>query len=113
MQNAADSEASVQSEAQNNNYSSIVSDLTSLMSQVLASMRLIESAIVGESPPGNQEVDSNVIVLDDVTPRYVTARAALRACNAGLGAALHSLMDTRPDASAECSRRPVRLGGRA
>lgn len=113
MQNAADGEASVQSEARNNSHSSIVSDLTSLINQVQASMRLIESAIVRESSPGNQEVDSNFIVLDDVTPCYVSASAALRACNAGLGVALHFLMDTRPGASAECSRRPFHLVSRA
>ena len=113
MQNAADSEASVQTEARNNSYNSIVSNLTSLINQVQASMRLIESAIVRESPPDNQEIDSNVIVLDDVTPRYVTANATLRACNAGLGVALHFLVDTKPDASAECSRQPFRVVSRA
>jgi hypothetical protein len=34
-------------------------------------------------------------VLDDVTPRYVRANAALNACNAGLGVALHLLQDIR------------------
>jgi len=33
------------------------------------------------------------VVLDDVTPRYARATAALNACNIGLGAALHSLLD--------------------
>ena len=113
MQNAADGEASVRSEARDNNHRSIVSDLASLINQVQASVQLIESAIVREAPAGDPDVDSDVIVLDDVTPRYVTASAALRACNAGLGLALHSLMDRGSGASAACSRRPFRVIGRA
>jgi hypothetical protein len=33
--------------------------------------------------------------LDDVTPRYVRANAALSTCNAGLGVALHLVRDIR------------------
>jgi hypothetical protein len=58
-------------------------------------MKLIESAITSEASLGNQEVAANIVVLDDVTPRYVRANAALNACNAGLGVALHLLQDIR------------------
>jgi hypothetical protein len=34
-------------------------------------------------------VAANVVVLDDVTPRYLKAGEALKACDAGLGVALH------------------------
>jgi hypothetical protein len=67
----------------------------SLIEHVQASMKLIESAIAGESPLGNQEFVANVVVLDDVTPRYVKASAALNTCNAGLAIALHFLLDTK------------------
>jgi len=118
MHNAAGGDASIQPEARNNNYRSIVSDLTALMEQVQASMQLVEAAIIRESPSGNQEIATNVIVLDDVTPRYGKAKAVLSACNASLGEALHFLLDTKPssyatDTSAERDRRPIRLVSRA
>ena len=118
MQNTADGDASIQPEARNNNYRSIVSDLTALIVHVQASMQLIESAIVRETPTGNQEVGANVIVLDDVTPRFLKANVTLRACNASLGEALHFLLDTKPsnhalDRSAKRDRRPMRLVSRA
>ena len=117
MQNAAGSPASAQSDSRNDSYRAIVSDLVSLIEHIQASMKLIESAIATESPLGNQEVGANIVVLDDVTPRYVRANAALNACHAGLGAALHFLLDTRTsrrgaEAPAKYERRPVRLVGR-
>jgi hypothetical protein len=117
MQNAADSGASVQSDDRSDSYHSIVSDIVSLIEHVQASMRLIASAIAGESSLENQEIAGNVVVLDDVTPRYAKAKAALKACNAELGVALHLLRDTRSSKhgsgqSAECAGRPVRsIGG--
>jgi hypothetical protein len=95
MQNAEGGDASFQFEDLNYSYRSIVSDLVSLIEHVRASIKLIESAIVRESPPGDPEGTANIIVLDDVTPRYVTAGAALNTCNAGLGVALHVLLDTK------------------
>ena len=57
-------------------------------------MKLLESAIARDAAPGVQEA-ANVVILDDVTPRYAQASAALSNCNAGLGVALHVLQDTR------------------
>lgn len=108
MQNAADGDASVQTEAQNHGYGPVVSDLLALIEHVQASMQLIEAAIAREAPPGNQEVAANVIVLDDVTPRYAKVKSALSTCSAGLGVAVHLLMESGTD-----DRRPVRLVGRA
>jgi hypothetical protein len=94
VQNAADGDASVRSEAQNHGYRSVVSDLLSLIEHFQASMQLIETAIAQETSPGNQEVAANVIVLDDVTPRYAKAKAALSACSADLGVAIHFLQES-------------------
>ena len=95
MQNAEGGDASHQFDDPNYSYRSIVSDLVSLIEHVRSSIRLVESAIVRESPPVDPEGSSNIIVLDDITPRYVTAGAALNTCNAGLGVALHVLLDAR------------------
>lgn len=117
MHNASGSGASIQSDSQNDGYRAIASDLVSLIEHVQTSIKLIESAIERELPLGNQEIGANVVILDDVTPRYVKASAALNACNAGLGVALHFLLDTRTsrsetEASAGSAHRPLRLAGR-
>ena len=80
----------------NDNYFSVVSDLMSLAAHIEASMNMLESAIARELPAGDPEAYENVIVLDDVTPCYVKANAALHACNAGLGVALHFLAGAEP-----------------
>ncbi len=94
MRHAADHTA-VQSDDRSDGYSSIISSLGSLVEQVRASMELIESAIAGEASLGIQETAADIAVLDDITPCYVKANAALSACNAGLGIALHMLRDVR------------------
>jgi hypothetical protein len=118
MQNAAGDGASAPSEGPDGGYHAIVSDLVSLIAQVQSSISLIESAMVGEAPLGNQEVATNVVVLDDVTPRYAKANAALNAASAGLRVALHFLQDARPakyptGVSAGRNLRSVRSIGRA
>jgi hypothetical protein len=67
-----------------------VSDLVSLIGHVEASLRQVEQAIAREAPASSQE--ANIIVLDDVTPPFVKAAAALKACDANLGIALRSLL---------------------
>jgi hypothetical protein len=86
----------VQSHFRNDNDRLIVSDLTSLIEHVQASMKLLEQAIASEASLGNQEASANVVVLDDVTPRYLEVNEALNACNARLSAALHLLRDINP-----------------
>ena len=79
----------------------MVSDLVSLVEHVQKSLRLIEQTIAKEtstetSPetsPGGPESSTSVIVLDDVSPRYMKAAAALQACDVNLGIALRSLLD--------------------
>jgi hypothetical protein len=118
MQQAEGGSTSAQSGDLNDSHHSIVSDLACLIERVQASMKLIESAIAREVPFGNQEIAANVVVLDDVTPRYLKAHAALDTCNAGLGVALHFLLDARTpkhgaDQPAERGGVPVRWIGRA
>src|ERR1700744_5063860 len=87
MQNTAD-HGSVQSDDRNDCYNAIISNLEVLVEQGRANMKLIESAIAGEVALDNQETAANIVVLDDVTPRYMRANAALNACNVGLCVAL-------------------------
>ncbi len=74
----------------------IVSDLGFLMTQIQASMRLIDAAMACELSSGDEELPANVVVLDDVTPRYARANAALNTCRTELGTALHVLQDALP-----------------
>ena len=93
MHAAAENRVPGPSGDRNDGHHSIVSELVSLVEHVQASMMLLEAAIARELAPGNQDVAGNVFVLDGITPRYVRANAALNACNAGLGVALHYLLD--------------------
>jgi hypothetical protein len=70
----------------------IAADLRMLISQIETSMRRTATAMNREH--GNDpEGSADVFVLDDVTPRYATAIAALDACRAGLGHALECLSE--------------------
>jgi hypothetical protein len=95
----------------------MVSDLVSLIEGVRASKKVIEAAIAREASFGNQEFAGNIVVLDDVTPRYVRANAALNSSEAYLDAALHFLLDIRTSnpgpGEAGCDRGPVRSIRRA
>jgi hypothetical protein len=117
MQQAA-SGTPARSGDRNDRYRALVSDLESLADRVRASLNLIESVVAGESGAGQDEIVANVVVLDDVTPRYLRAKAALEACNAALGVALVGLRDTRTgrhdgDAAAGRAIQPARLVDRA
>ena len=118
MRTATGNGISSRSGDRNDGHHSIVSELVSLIEHVQSSMKLLEATIAGESASAGQEAAGNVFVLDDVTPRYVKANAALHACNAGLGEALHYLLDARAarHGSGEfpaSDRRPARLIRRA
>ena len=93
MQNAAGDGAAQPPHDQNAGYRAVVSDLVSLVEHVQNSLRLIERTIEGEMPDGGPESSANIIVLDDVSPRYMRAIAALQACDVDLGDALRSLLD--------------------
>ena len=101
MQNAAGDGVAQAPHDQNAAYRAVVSDLVSLVEHVQKSLRLIERTIARklaetspETSPGGPESSTNVIVLDDVSPRYMKAAAALQACDVNLGIALRSLLDS-------------------
>jgi hypothetical protein len=72
----------------------VVADLASLIERIQASLTLIDAAVAQEAASAaHHEMTANVFVLDDVTPCYLKAGAALRACDAGLAVALHFLRE--------------------
>jgi hypothetical protein len=114
MQNAAGSPGSAQSADRNDRYRAVVCELRSLLERVQVGMDLVEAAIAAESSLSNQEFAANVVVLDDVTPRYLRTNAALDTCNAGLRMALHVLQDARTaQREADEPAEPVRLPARS
>lgn len=55
-------------------------------------MRLIDAAMEREDT-GSVAGSVDVVVLDDMTPRYTAASATLNVCRAGLGRALQQLSE--------------------
>ena len=98
MQNAGDG---VERFEGHDGFGAIVSDLISLVEHVQASITMVERAIARETAVGDHE-NSNVIILDDVTPQYLTASTALNSCSADLGRAVQFLLNARA-----CAPRPV------
>ena len=92
MQNAAADRVELAPYDPNDACRAVVSDLIALIEHVQTSLQLIEHAIARESSAGSQESSANIVVLDDVSPRYMQATAALQTCDATLGAALRSLL---------------------
>ncbi|WGD52852.1 hypothetical protein QA641_02575 [Bradyrhizobium sp. CB1650] len=76
----------------------IAADLRSLIARIEVSMRLIDAVMAQEDMAQedncNPAGSTDVFVLDDITPRYATASAALIACRAGLGTALQCLLES-------------------
>ena len=81
-------------QAADDSLGTIVSSLISLVEHVQTSIRMIDRAIARENSIGEPDT-SNVITLDDVTPRYLKASQALNSCGASLDTALQSLLDAR------------------
>lgn len=93
MQNAAGLGAVQSPQDHNAAYRAVVSDLVNLVEHVQNSLRSIEQMMDDEMPAGGMESSSNIVVLDDVSPRYIKAVAALQACDVNLGTALRTLLD--------------------
>jgi hypothetical protein len=82
-------------------YRSVVSDLMSLIEHVQMAIRQVEQALAREDSLevglegglADAQAQDDIVVLDDVTPGYVRADAALNACSAKLDAALHVLIN--------------------
>ena len=76
----------------------IAAELRSLIARVEISTRLIDAEmkpddvepVYGSALSGSAEI----VVLDDVTPRYATASAALNACRAELSRALEQMSES-------------------
>jgi hypothetical protein len=94
MQNVSGDDCIVQSDDRQDAHLSIVSDLLSLIGHIQTSQELIELAIVREASLDDLDACTGVTVLDDVTPRYLAAAAALKACRMDLGVALDLLLDS-------------------
>jgi hypothetical protein len=89
------------------NLMSIVADVMSLIIHVQASARLIEAVIQRDFGTDDGNDTADVVVLDDVTPCYAAASETLRTCNAGLAAALQSLLGTLSEARRPAQRQEL------
>jgi hypothetical protein len=98
MQNAATGGSSVLTEGEVDNHGSVIANLQSLIGHIQASIAVVETAIAREFCDGNQDAAADIFVLDDVTPPYEHAHAALKASGAGLGAALQFILDAKSSA---------------
>ena len=78
----------------------IAADLRALITRIESSMRLIDAAMMQAGglemglAPSDPAGSTDIFVLDDVTPHYARASAALNACRAGLGHALQCLSES-------------------
>lgn len=78
----------------------IAADLRALITRIESSMRLIDAVMMEAGvletglAQGDPAGSADIFVLDDVTPRYATASAALNACRAGLDHALQCLSES-------------------
>jgi hypothetical protein len=106
LQNATVRDAQVPLDDRNEGFHFVVSDLVSLIDRVQASIQLIETAQAQEDGADGELGD--IIVLDDVTPLYAKASAALDACNARLSAALQFLTESTTPGLASLTRVPPR-----
>lgn len=71
----------------------VVAELAAAIDHVGKSLRLMDEAIASDHAIDEAHADE-VIVLDDVTPAYARAHAALRECSARLEVALHLLQSS-------------------
>jgi hypothetical protein len=88
MQNVKNSGVTAQSDDRDDIYRAVVANLASLIEHIQTSLTMLEAAVAREATVAVQELAANVVVLDDVTPLYLKADVALKACDAGLGVAL-------------------------
>lgn len=80
----------------------IAAELRSLIARIEISVRLIDAAMTSDDmePADDNAIltagsgSIEIVVLDDVTPRYATASAALNTCRAELGHALQKLSES-------------------
>jgi hypothetical protein len=93
MRKMANGDVPGPSGSRSDSFGSIVSDLEALVTRIRASIELVDAAIEQEPSAGDPEFAANVVVLDDITPRYAKVTAALSACSVSLDAALQFMRD--------------------
>jgi hypothetical protein len=71
----------------------LLPDLPSLMQRIQTSIRFSDMALAVVSMENN-DLDGDLFISDDLTPRYVTANAALNACHIVLSNAFSRLQGT-------------------
>lgn len=84
MQNGTVGSMPAQADERHDIHHTVVADLVSLIERIQASLTLIDTAVAQEAQAAHHEITANVFVLDDVTPCYLKAGSALKACDAGL-----------------------------
>jgi hypothetical protein len=94
MQNAPSDDP--RSSIGNESCHSVVANLVTLIKHLNASRKVLEGAIGREIAHGGLDMHEEFVVLDDVTPCYLSANAALNACNAALAVTLRALLGTDP-----------------
>ncbi len=92
----------------------ITADLRSLIARIENSMHLIDATMAREDMAREDDSaiagSTDIFVLDDVTPRYATASAALSACRAALDHALQCLSESgSPTSIAIAAENPPQL----
>jgi hypothetical protein len=73
---------------------SVVANLVNLIEHLSVSRKVLELAIIRETAREGADMDEDFIVLDDVTPCYLSASAALTTCDTTLAVSLHALLGT-------------------
>jgi hypothetical protein len=91
MQQTASQRATVPRQAARDAGDPLVQELQSLLEAVHAATCAINAAIAREPASGGVKAEADVVVLDDVTPRYLRPNSALQVCNVHLGGALQFL----------------------
>ena len=90
MQNAASDDPRFA--ISNESCRSVVANLVTLIEHLSISRKVLELAIMRETAQTSLDMDEDFVVLDDVTPCYLSANAALSACDAAVAVTLHALL---------------------
>jgi hypothetical protein len=104
MQEATDYRMSLAHQEQQDATSLLLSDLLSMMQRIQTSIRFNDSAMATVSLE-NSNLDGDLFILDDLTPRYAMANAALTVSHTMLGNAFSRLqVASKLDVSIRTSR---------
>jgi len=93
MHQAASNRLIVPREVPHDSGDGLIKELQSLSERVRAVTCAINTAIALERVSGGTDKAADIVVLDDVTPRYLRANGALQGCNIHLESALQFLRE--------------------